>query len=307
MVETDRITEGTVLNVQRFSIHDGPGIRTVVFLKGCSLRCIWCSNPESQSPHPEVAINWHTCISCGACVDNCPNNANKMVNGNIVHIRHSCTSCASCIDLCPVGARKLYGRPMGVTEVLAEVRRDRPFYDSSNGGITISGGEPFCQAKFLLALLKAGQEKLIHTAVETCGYFEWEKTTDEILDHTDLLLFDLKVMDETRHREMTGKSNRKILRNLRKIVGRVKTIIRFPVLPGINDDTDNIHAMIKLISDLKIIERIDLIPYHDFGAFKYEMLGRKYEGNDFIRPSTERLTQIKHLFQSAGISARIEN
>lgn len=307
VTESDRDTKGIVFNIQRFAVHDGPGIRTVVFLKGCNLRCLWCCNPESQSSDPELAINWNLCTTCKKCLDYCPHGANKIVNGEIFYLKENCKLCGLCLHLCPGQSRKLYGRLVGLNEVVEEIKKDKPFYDNSGGGITVSGGEPFLQPKFLLSLLRRSRRELLHMAIETSGYFRWQMIDDEILDHVDLMLFDLKLMDEKKHKQFTGQGNQIILRNLAKMVDRVKTIIRVPVIAGINDDVENINPMIKFILDLKRAEEVNLIPYHNFGEFKYAMLEREYEKEAFSSPAPEKLSKIRDLFESKGIRATIED
>ena len=307
MAEVEQEITGLVFNIQRFSVHDGPGIRTVVFLKGCGLRCLWCSNPESQSLHPELAINWNTCTGCKTCVDYCPHGANRIIEGKLFYFKELCQLCEGCIHSCPAGSRKLYGRSMSLREVLEEVKKDRPFYDNSSGGITVSGGEPFLQPQVLRYLLAESQRELIHTAVETCGCFRWERITDEILDSVELMLFDLKLMDGGRHRTLTGQENLIILKNLEKMTNRVRTIIRIPIIPGFNDDMENIDAMVRFILDLKKIDEVNIIPYHAYGEFKYAMLQREYPKEKFSAPSSERLAEIRDAFESKGIRTMIEN
>lgn len=306
MSHPDKEIRGIVLNIQRFSVHDGPGIRTNVFLKGCTLKCKWCSNPESQSYTPELAINWNICVRCMKCISDCLNRANYIKDGRIVYSKKKCKLCGLCLEMCPAGARKLYGKSMSSTDVIEEVKKDKHFYSNSEGGITISGGEPFLQSKFLLVLLKASQEELIHTAIETSGYFRWQKITEEILKFTDLVLFDLKLMDEEKHKKFTGKGNKLILENLEKIAEKVKTIIRIPVIHGINDDDVNVNEIIKLIRDLKKIEEVNLLPYHRYGEFKYEMLQRKYNKDKFVSPDSKRLEEIKSIFELTRIKVKIE-
>lgn len=200
----------------------------------------------------------------------------------------------------------MYGKLMSLTDVIKEVKKDKHFYNNSDGGITVSGGEPFLQSKFLLALLKVSQEELIHTAIETSGYFRWQKITDEILKFTDLVLFDLKLMDEEKHKKFTGKGNKLILENLKRIARKVKTIIRIPVIQGINDDDSSMNDVVKLLRGIKEIEEVNLLPYHRYGEFKYEMLQRKYDRDGFISPDLEKLKEIKSITESVGIKVKIE-
>jgi pyruvate formate lyase activating enzyme len=194
---------------------------------------------------------------------------------------------------------------MSLSEVFEQIEKDFIFYRNSGGGITVSGGEPFLQQKFLLSLLKACQVKLFHTAIETSGYFNWQKITDTILNYTELVLFDLKLMDKAKHKKYTGKENGVIQKNLKKMAGRVKTIVRIPVIPKINDDDRDLNEKVKFIRSLKKIEEINLVPYHNFGEFKYEMLQRKYQLKSCPEPSIERLQEIRNFYESNGIKTKI--
>jgi pyruvate formate lyase activating enzyme len=272
-------TTGTVFNIQRYSIHDGGGIRTLVFLKGCPLRCLWCCNPESQHGAPELGYIELRCVGakdCGApCVVSCPADAVRLnESGKAVVDRNKCDICGKCAEACKKGALKIVGREMTVADVMAEVEKDRAFYRRSGGGVTLGGGEPLAQYRFTAELLKAAHEAYLHTALETCGHAPWPHLA-VVLEHVDLLQFDIKYMDSVKHKELTGQSNDLILENLKKLQS-VKdprdVIVRIPVIPGCNDSDENIRATAEFAAGLGF-NRIELIPYHRQGTSKYAQYG----------------------------------
>lgn len=282
------MTTGIVFDIKKFSIHDGPGIRTTVFLKGCGLRCWWCHNPESQRPTPELMLRPDLCIRCGACVTVCPQAAVVPDGGGFITDRARCTQCGTCATVCYADAREMVGQEMTVDAVMAEILRDSVFYEDSGGGVTFSGGEPLLQGDFLLALLKACKAHGLHTAIDTCGHAPTE-TLHRIRSYVDLFLYDLKLMDDTRHREVTGVSNQRILENLRMLDSHGhKIILRIPLIPRINDDVYNIYQMAQLARGLSSLERIDLLPYHKIGQDKYARIGRINP-----MPKTEPLTETQ--------------
>jgi len=262
---------GLVFNVQRFSIQDGPGIRTTVFLKGCPMACTWCHNPESQSPEPEISVVEGRCIRCGACWEACPQRGEG--NGAAAGRRAApgdgvCTRCGACVEACPTGAREMVGRRMTVDEVLAAVLKDRIFYDDSGGGVTFSGGEPLGQPAFLVELLEACRRQGLHTAVDTCGYAPREDLL-AAAEHTDLFLYDLKLVDDERHRRYTGVSNALVLENLEALAqSHANVRLRIPIVPGVNDDLEDLRAAARLAASLPGVRQIDLLPYHDLGRHK---------------------------------------
>ena len=290
---------GLVFDIRKFSVHDGPGIRTTVFLKGCPLRCWWCHNPESQSRQPELILRPQRCISCGACVDVCPEDA---APGRAAS---SCRRCGACVDVCAAEARRMAGRAMTVTEVMADLRQDRPFYDQSGGGVTVSGGEPLEQPDFLRELLSACHDEGFHTAVDTHGHAPWDVVAS-ILPVTDLLLFDVKLMDDERHREYTGVSNRLILENLRRL-GHANTAIRIrvPIVPGHTDDAENLRAIATLAASLDNVQGIDLLPYHAMAASKYERLGRPYRLAGLEPPNRDTMQGLRRLLGDCGVPVHI--
>ena len=303
----DASTTGRIFNIQRYSLHDGSGIRTLVFLKGCPLRCLWCSNPESQKSAPELGFIESRCVgqeACGApCLPACLEEAILSNGQGKPSIdRGVCTSCGKCAEACRHDALKLVGRELSVAEVLAEVEKDRVFYRRSGGGLTIGGGEPLAQHRFSAELLEAAQGEYLHTAIETSGHGAWERL-ERILRHVDLLHFDLKHMDPRRHEEFTGQSNDLILGNLEKVL-RVKepqdVVIRIPVIPGYNDSVENIRESATFVADLGFTQ-IELIAYHRLGASKYRQYGMVYQLDDLEPAAASDLQGLRQLVESFGL------
>ena len=262
---------GIVFDIQRCSLNDGPGIRTTVFLKGCPLRCIWCHNPESYHPEPQVMYIARKCTLCGRCAVVCPQHSVSPAGHEID--RAGCIACGHCAEVCLCDAIEICGRTMSVEEVLAEVRKDRLFYRTSGGGLTLSGGEPMFQADFALALAKAAQEEGIHVAVETSGMCRWD-VLEGMLPYTDLFLFDCKETDPARHRAFTGADNTLILENLRRLNDSgAHIILRCPIIPGCNDREEHLKAIATLAGSLDHVQRIDVEPFHPLGLGKEAQLG----------------------------------
>jgi len=287
---------GVVFNIMRFAVNDGPGIRTTVFLKGCPLRCLWCHNPESISPEPELFLRADRCIRCGACVEACQQAAIRREGGMVVTDRRLCRRCGRCVEACWSDARAVVGREMTVEEVLEEVSRDTVFHDASGGGVTFSGGEPLLQHEFLMALLEGCRDRGIRTAVDTSGHAD-PAVLDRVADVTDLFLYDLKLFDEERHCRFTGVSNRLILENLRTLAARqARVVVRVPLIPGVNDDDENIRAIGGLVASLGI-GRIELLPYHEAGLAKYDRVGRACALREVTQPSPARMEQVAALLR----------
>jgi pyruvate formate lyase activating enzyme len=298
-----RIT-GLVFDVKHFAVHDGPGIRTTVFLKGCPLRCSWCHSPESQSSGVEIAFYPALCIGCGACVEACPTGTQTKEPGELR--RELCSGCGGCAEACYSGALVKFGDLVTVEEILQEAEKDRALYEASGGGVTLSGGEPTAQPVFASGLLKALKEAGYHTALDTCGHVPWE-TLEGILNHVDLVLYDVKHMDPGTHRELTGAANGLILSNLRRLVQLdLKIIVRVPVIPGYNDSVKNVEAMARFLGGLKSVEAVELLPYHNLGVPKYEVLGREYALHNLQPPTMDALETIRGLIEAEGLKVVIE-
>jgi pyruvate formate lyase activating enzyme len=270
------IITGIISNIQRFSVNDGPGIRTTVFLKGCPLHCRWCHNPETISPAPEIALHDGRCIRCGECVDHCTQHAIRPENGSFITLREECRRCGDCVDACVAEARVLIGRKINADDLMSEIRKDAVFFANSGGGVTFSGGEPLMQHEFLCTLLHRCSQEGVPTAVDTAGYAP-AHILGNVAEHADLFLFDLKTMDDEVHRRYTGVSNRRILENL-CLLDRWKTsvIVRVPVIPDVNDDEKSIRAIGSFVGNLASIHEIHLLPYHQTAIDKYRRLGIPY-------------------------------
>ncbi len=297
-------TSGIVFDIRRFSIHDGPGLRTTVFFKGCPLRCYWCHNPESQH-HRRESLYWpERCIQCQSCVAACPDGAIRWEAGRPVTDETRCNLSGACVQACYAEARQIAGRRMTVPEVMSEVERDISFYDSSGGGVTFSGGEPLLQANFLIGLLQACRAAEIHTAVDTSGFATWD-IMERVRPYVDLFLYDIKLMDPIKHRKYTLVFNPRILDNLRELARLGHNIrIRMPIMPGINDDIKNLRETAAFAVEVGV-NRIDLLPYHAVALNKYERLHRHYRLPDLQTPSDERMSEIAQVFEGFGLQVQI--
>ncbi|MEM2147294.1 MAG: glycyl-radical enzyme activating protein [Candidatus Bathyarchaeia archaeon] len=290
----------------RYAIHDGPGIRTTVFLKGCPLQCWWCHNPEGISSTNDLAYFNYKCIHCETCVNVCPVRAIRFETDKQIINRAACTLCGVCAEACPTGALRIIGRETTVKELIKEIEKDVILYDSSGGGVTFSGGEPLFQPLFLKEALKECKNRKIHAALDTSGYAS-PKVFKSIAEHVDMFLYDLKVVDDVEHKKYTGVSNRLIIKNLKALMekGRGKdVIIRFPIIPSINDTVENVKRLTALVQQLKGVKEIDLLPFHDVSE-KYMRIGRKYLMQVYNAPSEEKLKQIKAELETAGFMVKI--
>lgn len=286
------ILEGTIFNIQKCSIHDGPGIRTLVFLKGCYLSCLWCANPESQHFQPEIMNFYVKCIGCGACEQVCEHGAISKVENKYVIDRAKCIECKKCTDICYAESKKVMGKKMTTEEVMREIRKDVIFYKSTaGGGVTFSGGEPFLQSEFLKEICNMCKQEGISTAVETCGYAEMEQILP-VLPYLDYIFFDVKHADSDIHKKLTGQKNEKILKNLKKIDEYgIPITVRTPVVPGFNDGLDNIQAIAKVCAKLHNLKEYELLAYHELGISKYHNLERIYPLSKVKTPTVDDMQQ----------------
>ena len=293
-----------VFNIQKFSVHDGPGIRTTVFFKGCPLKCMWCHNPESQNSKIEMLYDADKCNLCMNCVNVCTKNAIKIENNKLKTDMSLCNFCGECTVYCLNKAREIAGEKYSVDEVMKQVMKDKVFYKQSNGGVTVSGGEPLINIDFVEELLMKLKSENIHTAVDTSGYVYFE-SLERAAKYTDLFLYDLKIMDDEMHKKCTGSSNKIIIENLIKLSKIHKNIsIRLPLIEGINADINHIKRVLELIENL-YIKKIYLLPYHNIAAHKYKKLGLEYEDEKMSKPSDEKMNSFKAMFEEKGFVTKI--
>ncbi len=301
---SDRIS-GMVFDVRRFSVHDGPGIRTAVFLKGCPLSCWWCHNPESQHYASELMLRENRCIHCGTCLPVCPEGAIQGVAEGFFTDMALCNQCQACVPICPADAREMVGKQLSVDQLMAEIKRDIPFFDESGGGVTFSGGEPLMQPRFLLDALQACKGIELHTALDTSGYADWS-ILDPISAYTDLFLYDIKLIDPQAHKKYCGVSNELIFSNLRKLSQKGSAIyLRVPIIPGITDTQENLDQIASLAGSLPGIQRVDILPYHQAAIGKYSRLNMSYLLGEVGPPSEERMIAIQDHLQSYGLQVKI--
>ncbi len=325
--ETKReLITGTVINVQRFSIHDGPGIRTTVFFKGCSLRCFWCHNPESIRPRPEIQFYADRCIGCRECLAICPQGAHSFdgassavgvtgVDGGHEYARDACIVCGQCVDVCCAEAVELTGRAMSVGAVMQEVLADREFYAKSGGGVTLSGGEPLLQREFAHAILARCQAAGVHTAIETAANCPWAYL-EELLPVTELFMMDIKHMDPVKHKDATGVSNERILANAKRLAASGKPVLfRIPVIPTVNDTEEEIAAIAAFVSDLGALgvgaanrqhglPQLELLTFHRLASDKYQSLGLDYRAASLEPPTKARMAELTQAAAQQGVQVR---
>jgi pyruvate formate lyase activating enzyme len=305
VVDTSTLGYPLICNFQRFCLHDGPGVRTVVFLKGCPLRCQWCANPESQLDVQELLYNPVACLGCGRCINQCPSGAISIDGSNSggsrfsvgnVKVDHSlCTVCGSCEKVCPSSALRISGEKFTVDEVVRVILADKEYYVTSRGGVTFSGGEPLMHAGFLMKVVERLKDELVHVAVETCGYAN-TNVFARVIEAVDLVLFDFKVADPVIHERVTGVSNKVIIQNLAIAASTRPTVVRVPLIPGVNMSEEEVGRILTVVSRFPVIG-VDLLPYHAYGLGKYEQLGRTAWQPDLNAFSDYR--KIHELFEKA--------
>jgi pyruvate formate lyase activating enzyme len=298
------MTSGIIFDIKRYAINDGPGIRTTIFLKGCPLSCIWCHNPESISFKPQKMFSITKCIGCKECVKACPNQACQLTTKGIATDQEQCHICGHCTEVCPTEATELSGQTVTVDALMKKIEQETIFFDQSGGGVTFSGGEPLSQARFLIAMLEACGQKEIHRVVDTSGYAPADLLLN-VVKKTELVLYDLKVMDSEKHKQLTGVDNSRILNNLKVLAEKgVELNIRIPLIKGINDDTKNLDTTARFIAALAgPAKQVNLLPYHNIATNKYAKLGVLYNSEKMDELTDEEQQTAINLFKSYGLSA----
>lgn len=295
----------TLFAIQRYSLHDGPRIRTTIFLKGCPLSCRWCHNPEGIAREIKTLSVQARCIGCGECVAICPEKALNLGSQGILRDLSLCTRCGVCVDICPALAHEATGWQTDVQTVMAEIRKDLPFFDQSGGGVTFSGGEPLMQPLFLVELLKACGQLQIHRIVDTSGFVSIDLLL-EVARHTELFLYDLKHMESNIHKEYTGVGNELILANLAALCHAGHAVrVRIPLVAGVNDDEENIRATGRFLAALPGIEGVDILPYHSIGRAKYQKLEMDYPGGSLTTPDPDHIKKLIEILNNSGFDVRL--
>ena len=295
-----------VLNISRMTIHNGPGIRTLILFKGCPLHCCWCSTPESQKSEPEIAVYPAKCIQCGECVPVCPLNAVHLVDGKLSLDRSVCNACGKCAEVCNAKAIEVLGHRMTVAQLITEVKKDEIIFKHSRGGVTISGGEPLFDADFALNLLRAFKKEGISTGVDTCGQIPWSDL-EPMLPYVDFFLWDIKHMDPEKHKTLTGVSNKLILSNAVAVSEKkVPIYIRIPIIPSCNDSEENIRATCEFAKKLSSVVEVDIMPLHHLGKARYESLNLPYPIGNLALIPDDVMQGIKRLIESYGLKCVIE-
>ena len=298
---------GTIFNIQRFSVNDGPGIRTTVFIKGCNLKCQWCHNPESISPKQEIQYFPQKCVMCGKCLDVCPEGAHYRDNtGEKVFERERCRMCGLCIQHCLYDALVFVAKYMEADEVVDVVMKDADYYQNSGGGLTISGGEPLLQKEFVKTIFEKTKAQGIHNALDTAANIRWT-ALEYVLPWVDLVLLDLKVMDSGIHKRYTGVSNERILQNAQQLAQQpVDLIVRIPLISEVNTTEDNMTKTAKFLQDFRRLQYVELLPYHDMGVDKYSSLGYTDRHATFATPSNETMKRLTQCFREYHIEVKME-
>ncbi len=293
-----------ITDIERYAVHDGPGIRTVVFFKGCPIRCLWCQNPETNHVYPEIMFRKDSCIGCMECVSACPEQAIAFGKTGFDFDRSKCIVCGKCADVCPTKAREISGKIMPFEKVLEDVLADKTFYENTGGGVTVSGGEPTMQTEFICDLFKCVKEKGIHTAMETCGYCE-SKEFRRAIEYCDMILFDIKHTDSDMHKKFTGVRTEWIMENLKTAQQMQKDIIiRIPLIPNVNDSDENLHRTAQIAKEVGARE-IHILPFHQAGESKWDSLGREYECESWQLPEEELLKHAEDILKESGIIVNI--